>query len=320
MTLSPSSASVRPQPQPAMQAPPADAHAALAVRPTATALGFPQAGEQAQTAGTQPTLALSHTEAVLTHSAGGFERLPVVLVVQIVVPYLGIPGLSAMKGLAAHYPGFRDAIGDAVDADPLFQSLGKLLQPMRIIVTPQLQSQLVRDIHDATPKSNDIATMSASEREHLRRLVDIGNACKRTVPQKYTLARHELSSSVWLPLVEQLVQQQVNGVLPEHVALLGLCDRILAGHMPSDRERDDAIGCADAIGFDETLCRRLMEVAQLDPADDEAMGHAQAMADYRKSVLGDAFRKIAMAFAAEAGWTIEGLMAESARLRPHELN
>jgi len=148
----------------------------------------------------------------------------------------------------------------------------------------------------------------------------VGNFRRSSLLAQTTLARSEIRSSVWLPLVEQLLQHQVDGVQPEHAALLVLCDRILAGQKPTDRERDNAVRAADAVGFDETQCRHLIDAAQLLQSGDDAWGLVKAIADYRKSVLGDAFEKIASAFAAEAGWSLEGLLAESAPVRAHGLN
>jgi hypothetical protein len=324
MTLNPGSATVRPGPQIGGRATTAEAAAELAcgAQTAADALGFPRTAGPAQTAVTpvpmtRMPMPLSPLAPVAEHRDGGFERLPVALVAQIVAPYLGIPGMTAMRGLATHYPGFRDAIGAAVNADPAFHSIGKLVQPMRNIVLRDRMLALIDDLRRALPASNDGTTMAPSERENLQRLVEMCNSLRGKLPAQLALVHAELRSTVWLPLAEQLVLHQVAGAQPEHAVLLKICDRILAGQTPTDCEKDEAVRASDAIGFAQTQCRHLINAAQTRHSDEDDYGLEPAIADYRRSVLGDALEKIADAFGTEAGWTLEGLLAESSTAGQH---
>jgi hypothetical protein len=325
MTLNPGCAVVRPKPLIAGRATNGEAAAevATAAQTAADILGFPRTAGPAQATGapmlTTP-MPLTPLASAALQGDGGFESLPVALVAQIVAPYLGIPGLTAMRGLATQYPGFRDAIGAAVNADPAFHAVGMLVQPMRNIVLRDRMLALIDALRRALPASNDGATLSPSERENLQRLVDMCNSLRGKLPPQLALVHAELRSTAWLPLAEQLVLHQVAGAQPEHAVLLKICDRILAGEIPTDLERDEAVRSADVIGFAVTQCRHLINSAQTRHSDDDDYGLEPAIASYRNSVLGDAFEKIADAFGTEAGWTLEGLLAESALVGAHGLS
>lgn len=284
---------------------------AMTVQTPSHALGFPRAevGPHAVTA--QPPLALSPTDAASVQDAGGFAELPVVLVAQIVVAYLGILGWAEIRNLAQQYPGFREAIGAAVDADPMFQPLGKLVAPMRTIALRDLLDTLAEDFHTAS-RRQFASGLSDNEREDLDRLVDRGNLYGPRRASQTRLAEKNLRSRVWLPLVEQLVQHRVNGVRPEHSDLLTLCDRMLAGQLPNDMcEMDKSVASAKAIGLKEKQWRESVDIAYCHPPGRDRTRLYLGIAHDRNDVLSNAFARITSAFAAKAGWTFDELMAES---------
>jgi hypothetical protein len=259
---------------------------ALTVQTPAQALGFPRTNGGLEAAAAKAPLALLPMDEAAVQDGGGFEYLPVALVSQIVIAYLGAPGWVEIKNLAQRYPGFRNAIGDAVDSDPMFQVLGQLVAPMRAIALRDLLEALAR----REPYRQRLSSQSA-------------------------LAQNNLRSRTWLPFVEQLVQQRVNGVRPEHTELLALCDRMLAGHMLHDsRDMDSAVASAIAIGLKGDKWRKLMVAANCHELGVAAIAASRLGGDialYRRDVLGTAFAGIASAFAAQAGWSFDELMAES---------
>ncbi|MBC7436209.1 MAG: hypothetical protein H7332_09085 [Bdellovibrionales bacterium] len=273
------------------------AHAASGATLPADALGFPQSGREAREAAAgQPVLELSSADAatlgdeggvaafggycslVNPRSPGGFEDLPTVLVANLIVSFLGSTGLATIRHLATLYPDFRDAIRHAVDADPEYQSLATLLPPMRVIA--------LRDLLWAAPAR--------------------AGANKMTQRQ-YSQASDALDEDRWLPFVEQLVGNKVDGVRPEHDALLAVCDSLLRGDKLEQAAVTETPRLANVIKLNAKQCQQLMSLVWLKQ-------HGQGMRDldfdiswFRKDVLRDAFARIANAFAAEEGWTVEGL-------------
>jgi len=278
----------------------------------AQALGFPRAEGRPDAAAAQPTLALLPIDAANVQGAGGFEDLPVVLVAQIVVAYLGSPGWVEIRNLAQQYPGLSDTVRDAVNADPMFQPLGKLMSPMRAIALRDLLEALARDFNKATQQLYRAAMLPNSGCANPGRILSRRDPSRQRLSSQSALAQNNLRSRTWLPLVEQLVRQRVNGVRSEHTDLLALCDRMLAGQMPHDsREMDSAVASATAIGLKAKKWRKLV-----DAADCQAPGVGASRLDgdialYRRDVLSNAFAGIASAFAAQADWSLDELMAES---------
>jgi len=288
-----------------------DTESAMTVKTPSQELGFPGAESRTDAAFLQPPLCLSSADAVSVRNAGGFETLPVVLVVQIVVAYLGAAEWAAVKNLAQRYPGFRDAIHDAVNADPVFQSLGKLLPPMRTIAVRDLLGALLSDIYKVNLEFSAFDRLSSSEQANLRRLVETRDFYHPKLWPQTRLADNNLRSGVWLPLVERLVRQRVNGVRPEHTDLLALCDSMLAGQMPDLPQGDAAVRSAKAIGLDTKQWRDLVSIACCHQPGRDPTYLNEGIAVDCNDMLRDAFARIAHAFAAEAGWTLDPLMAES---------
>jgi hypothetical protein len=254
-------------------------HAATAVPQPADALGFPPSIQEAREAGAgQPVLALSSADAVALGDAGGFEDLPTVLVANLVVAYLGSTGLATIRNLATLYPDFRGPTRQAVNADPVFQSLGTLLPPMRVIA--------LRDLLWAAPAR--------------------AGANKMTQTQ-YSQATDALHEPRWLPIVEQLVAHKVDGVRPEHTALLALCDSMLRDERLEKATMNDSTCLAGAIQVNVKRCQQVMGLVWLRQQGQVMRDLDTDIGLLRKEVLRDAFARIANAFAAEEGWTVEGL-------------
>jgi hypothetical protein len=260
---------------------PAGAHAHLAtgVPPPADALGFPQSGLEAREAAAgQPVLALSSPDATV-NGAGGFQALPAVLITDLVIAFLGSAGWSTIRNLATLYPGFCDAIRNAVNADPVFQCLGRLVPPMRAIA--------LRDLLWAAPR--------------------IAGANKLTQLQ-VSQASYALHAPGWLPCVEQLVHHKIDGVMPEHAALLAVCERVIRRDKFTDREVTEIPDLASAIQVKTQQFKFLMDLVWLRQDEGLDAPHLDTNTRaLRNDVLRDAFVRIANAFAAEEGWTVEGL-------------
>ena len=257
------------------------AHIASGATLTADALGFPQSGQEArQAAAGQPVLELSSANAVALGGAGGFEDLPTVLVANLIVAYLGSTGLATIRHIATLYPGIRDEIRHAVNSDAVFQSLCTLLPPMRVIA--------LRDLLLAAPHRAGTNRMTQTQ---------------------YSQATEALRDSRWLPMVEQLVAHKVDGVRPEHVALLALFDSMFRGEKLDKAAVKETPLLANEIKLNASRCQLLMDLVWLRQHGQVIPDLDTGIACFRKDVLRDAFARIANAFAAEQGWTAEGLAA-----------
>jgi hypothetical protein len=288
-----------------------DTESAMTHKTPVQELGFPGAQSSTEPADPQRPLCLSDAVLASAPQTGGFEALPVVLVAQIVIAYLGALEWAAVKHLAQQYPGHRDAICGAVNADPVFQSLSRLLPPIRTIAVRDLLARLLGDISRLKPELRSFARLSPSEDAHLAGLEATRAFYEPKMWPQTRLANNNLRSGVWLPLVERLVQHRVPGVRPEHTDLLALCDRMLAGQMPDLAQGDAAVRSARAIGLDVKQWRDLLLIACChEPGRDPGYLNKGIAVD-RNDVLRDAFARIANAFAVEAGWTLEPLLAHS---------
>ncbi|MBC7380158.1 MAG: hypothetical protein H7346_22340 [Burkholderiaceae bacterium] len=258
----------------------ADAHvdaradAAVDTELPANVLGFPKAAGRAWSASANPPLPLKPADAAVALASRGFEDLPVVLVAKVIVAFLGVLDLNAIKGLASGYPHFGEAIHDAVNTNPLIQSLAKLVQPMRTIA--------LRDFLEVGPFSERLGSQIA-------------------------LAARALRSNIWLHEVAMLVRHEMHGVTRSHATLMARCDAMLAGKMPEDKDKDVAVEATHAIGLSAERCRHIMNLALFHEPGSDATGLLEAVEAFRKAVLSDAFGKIASVFAAHAGWTIDRL-------------
>jgi hypothetical protein len=259
------------------------AHIAGGATQPADALGFPQSGQEAREAAAgQPVLELSSADAVALGDAGGFEDLPTVLVANLVVAYLGSTGLATIRHLATLYPDFRDGIRQTVNAEPGFQCLVTLLPPMRVIA--------LRDLLRTAPHRADGSKMTQTQ---------------------YSQASDALREPRWLPFVEQLVGHKVDGVQPEHTALLARFDSVLRGDKLDAATAQGTRQLANAIKLENAKgCQQAMSLAWL-RQEGQVMGDLDTDIGFlREDVLRDAFARIANAFAAQEGWTVEGLTAD----------
>jgi hypothetical protein len=265
----------------------ANAHAVSGVPLPSDALGFPASARQARdvVAG-QPLLALSSadaapgTAAVANCNAGGFEDLPAVLVANLIVACLGSPCLATVRHLATLYPEFCDAIRHAVNADPGFKSLATLLAPMRVIA--------LRDLLWAAPHRPDGSKLTQTQ---------------------YSQATDALREPRWLPSIEHLVGHKVEGVQPEHNALLAQFDSVLRGDKLDAAAAMVTSQLAKAINLQGKGYSQVMSLIWLRQNGQVVPDLGTDIGLLRKEVLRDAFARIAKAFAAQEGWTVEGLEA-----------
>jgi hypothetical protein len=288
-----------------------DTESAMTHKTPVQELGFPEAPSRTDAADPQAPLCLSAAVLASTPQTGGFEALPVVLVAQIVVAYLGASEWAAVKHLAQQYPGHREAIGEAVNVDPVFKSLARLLPPMRTIAVRDLLVELLGDISRLKPELRTFARLSPSEDAHQAGLEATRAFYEPKMWPQTRLANNNLRAPVWLPLVERLVQHRIHGVRAEHTDLLALCDRMLAGQMPDRDQGDAAVRSARAIGLDVKQWIDLLMIASCHEPGRDSGYLNEGIAVDRNDVLRDAFARIANAFAADAGWTLEPLMAQS---------
>ncbi|CAN5588509.1 hypothetical protein BH11PSE7_BH11PSE7_15140 [soil metagenome] len=259
------------------------AHVAPGATLPADALGFPQTGHEARDAAAgQPVIGLLPADAVAFGGAGGFEDLPTALVANLIVAFLGSTALATSRHLATLYPQLREPIRHVVNADPVIQLTATLLPPMRVIA--------LRDLLSVAPPRADGSKMTQAQ---------------------YSQATVALREPMWLPIVERLVACKVDGVGPQHTALLAQFDSMLCGEKLEEAACKDTPRLAREIKLDAKRCQLVMDLVWL-------RQHGQVIPDLdrgitclRKDVLRDAFSRITCAFAAEQGWTAEGLAGGS---------
>ena len=128
---------------------------------------------------------------------------------------------------------------------------------------------------------------------------------------QYSQASDALREPRWLPFVEQLVGHKVDGVQPEHTALLARFDSVLRGDKLDAATVDGTRQLANAIKLKSAKgCQQAMSLAWL-RQEGQVMEDLDTDTGFlRKDVLRDAFARIANAFAAHEGWTVEGLTAD----------